>query len=95
MSGALYRLRVVDHIIDGDRQRGLVPLNDIAERITDKQDIDTNLVKVLGKKKIVCGEHGNFFARCFHRHDGLGGDDPRFCGGFLVIHGCAQILTEE
>src|SRR5919106_29911 len=52
----------MQHFLHGHRERGLVPQNDLGERVPDEQNGDTRTVEDLGGRKVVRGEHGEAMA---------------------------------
>ena len=54
--------RVVGHVVEGDRQRGVVPLQHHAERVPDQQAVQAGGVEHRGEARVVAGEHGDLLA---------------------------------
>ncbi len=53
---------VVSDVGDGHRQRRVVALDDVTERIADQQAVDRCAIEQAGKAGVVAGEHDDFFA---------------------------------
>jgi hypothetical protein len=54
--------RVVGHVGEGHRQRGVVSLQHHAERVADQQAVQAGGVEHRGEARVVAGEHGYFHA---------------------------------
>ena len=66
-------LGVVDHVVHGDEDRGLVAEDDHAEAVADKDHRNAQLVEQLGGRVVVGGEHGDLLAVPLHLDDGCRG----------------------
>ena len=53
---------VVGDVGDGHRQRRVVALDDVAQRIADEQRVDRGAIEQAGEAGVVAGEHGDLFA---------------------------------
>ena len=82
---ALDRLRVMQDLIDGDRQGALVAELGHADRVTDEDHVDPGLFGEPGGGEIVRRQHRDLDALALHvqqggDRDGFGGDDGRLIG---------------
>ena len=60
-----HRARVVQHVVERDRQRVLVAEHDHAHRVADEQHVDAGAVEKPRHRGVVGGEHGNLLAAPF------------------------------
>ena len=87
--------RVIDHVVDRDRHRGVVSLDHHAERVADQHQIDAGLIEQHRKTGVVTGERGDGLAVLAHapqrrQRDGGSGGIPQLQ---LRVHG--RKLTES
>ena len=57
---------VIDHVLDGDRHRRVVPLDDHAERVADEHDVGAGEIDELREARVVRGEARDRLARLLH-----------------------------
>jgi hypothetical protein len=65
LGAACHGARVVDHRVERDGQRGLMPKNDRCERIADEDDVDAGAIEQAGHRRVVRRQHGDLLARLF------------------------------
>ncbi len=58
---ALDRGGVVGHVCRGDRQGAVMALQDHAQGVAHQQDVDASLAGCLGERRVIAGQHGDFF----------------------------------
>src|SRR6185312_4783857 len=61
-----HRRGVIDHLVEGDGQGGLMPGHDIGGRIAHENNVDACRVEDPGKGVVVGGDHGDLFAVGLH-----------------------------
>ena len=61
-----YRLAVINHLIDCNRQCSHIARHNVRCRITYQNNIYSSPVNNLGNRIIIRGQHGNFFTSFFH-----------------------------
>ena len=59
---------VVDHVVQGDGQRGFVPGHHVGGTVADQNDINSGLIDQTGHAVVVGGEHGDALAALLHLH---------------------------
>ena len=74
MHGAADGAGVVQHLVHGDGEGGIVTENDHGEGVADEDEVDAGLVDEARGRVIVCGEAGDGDAREFLVLNGLDGD---------------------
>ena len=89
LGGAHHGLGVVNHLVQGDGQRGLVTRHHIRGAVAHQDDVHARLVHHGGHGVVVRGEHGDFLAALLHFVDHLGGDALGF---FVHRHGAKVTL---
>ena len=80
-----HALCMVDHLVQRDRQGGLVAGHHVGGAVADEDDVDPGPVNDAGHGVIVRGEHGDFLAVVLHFLEHLRGDALR---GGVNGHGC-------
>src|SRR5690606_22048732 len=73
-SAAGDRSTVINDVLEGDGQGGLVALYDHAEGIADQQHINLTFVEKLREGGVVGSEHGDLLTALFHHLQGVDGD---------------------
>jgi hypothetical protein len=73
-TGAGDEPRVVDHLVERHRQRGLVALHHIAEAVADQDQVDPGLVEDAREREVVGGQHRASLAALFARGEGSHGE---------------------
>ena len=66
LGGAGHALGVVDHLVDGDGDGGLVSGHHVGGRVSDQDHVYPCLVYDTGRGVVVCCEHGDFLAFLLH-----------------------------
>src|SRR3989338_3290341 len=64
-----HRFGMIDHLIQGDGQSVLLPLDHRAQRVPDEQDIHPGLIKDAGERVIVGSQGGDLFTPLLHPAD--------------------------
>ena len=54
------RARVIDHLVERDRQRVGAALHDHAERVADEEDVDAGAIDQAGERRVVGGDTAVF-----------------------------------
>ena len=71
---ARHRAGVIDDLVEGDRQGGLVALDDHAQRVADQEQVGVALVEQTREGRVVAGQHGDLLAAPLHLAQGVDGD---------------------
>ena len=94
---ASHTLRVIDHLIEPDRQSGVASLDDVAKGVAHQKHVDTATIHERRKARVVGGQHSDFFTRITHLDQAGQGHRP---SAFVILfvlqisrHGCSLIST--
>ena len=74
---ANHRAAVVRHLFEGHRERGVVALDDHAERVADEQHVGAAFIEEPPERRVVRGQDGDLLASLFHLPKGVDGDALR------------------
>jgi hypothetical protein len=54
---ARHRTRVIDHLVERDRQRGVEALDDVSKRVSDQQNVCAAFIQHARKRGVVGSDH--------------------------------------
>ena len=77
---ARHEARVVDHLVERHRQRRVVALHDVAERVADEQHVDAGRVEDAREGEVVGGEHRDRLAAALAPRERRDRDAVLACG---------------
>ena len=83
---------MVDHLLQGDRDRGRVSQDHLPQGVPDEEDIDLRLLHESGEEEVVGCEGHDLLAPAFHLKE-AGDGAPLFPGFGIGGHGGLPGLT--